>query len=178
LEFPTPIIYRAQIRSQQYVVLDDRSTISTSQSRSQPPTVFSSRSTGTTHSSSCHPIQHHDNDDDVTLLCRMNTTTTTSTTSSSSSSSSEEYAYWMKHPIPTLHQNIYLGIVVVRRHPFHATDTEQDHNPTTTTIDENQINQWRTTNEMVFIKTTANSTYNLRSIHGNSSSSTSTGMLF
>ena len=95
LEFPTPMIHRAQLRSQQCVF--DHHTHYAQQQQQQPSTGGTSKS-GRGKGPPLQlqqPIQH----DDVTLLCH-------STTS--------DHNYWIKNQIPAIGRNFYLGTVVVR----------------------------------------------------------------
>lgn len=93
LEFPTPVIHRAQLRSQQSVL--DYHTHYAHQPQPQQTCMGTSKS-GSVPSQVPQPFQH----DDVNLLCHTSTS---------------DHAYWMKNEIPSIGRNVHLGTVVVRR---------------------------------------------------------------
>jgi hypothetical protein len=86
LEFPTPIIHRAYLRSQQS--LFDHHSHSPRHQQSRSGSI----------KSGYERVQQSNQLNDVSLLCHRTAT---------------KHAYWIKSPIPSIDRNVHLGIVVV-----------------------------------------------------------------
>lgn len=92
LEFPTPVIHRALLRSQQSIMNHQAHDCTQHQHQHPPRTCISGNGPPLLPQS----IQHND----VTLLCHLATL---------------DHAYWIKNEIPSIGKNIHFGIVLVRK---------------------------------------------------------------
>ena len=144
LEFPTPILHRAYVPSQQSVVLFDTCTSCELHQQARSSRIQSRSG----------QLQLSNQIDDVSLLCHVNST--------------NHCAYWIKSPIPSIGRNVHLGIVVVKRRTCRDSDDDdnKDDNNIIMTDDE-----WVTTNKMVLIKSTSllTSNHNIQRHNNNNS---------
>jgi hypothetical protein len=105
LEFPTPIIHRAHLHSQQSILDNHNHYQPLQQQQSRSSSIKSS--SGQVH----QPNQL----DDVSLLRHVTPT---------------NHAYWIKNQIPSISRNVHIGIVVVRR-KYNEQDDDQEDNTMT-----------------------------------------------
>ena len=105
LEFPTPVIHRAYLRTQQSI---------------------------------------YDQKDNVTLLCPVNRS---------------EYAYWIKHAVPSIGPNVHMCVIVTRRCINGSEDNDHaqghHHHYHHRSNDHVNNNDWITTEKWVWMKSTS-----------------------